>query len=163
MKLAHQHRRLTRLGMADEYAKKIKVFLPILGLFVASCAHRWSSELPATHPEAKRIYRGLHDVVLPHVDLVDVSVFEAIFILTESARSSDPHNRGISIVVASPPSDGNSTESLSPAPQPKVTVRGVSMRYLDVLDAICRQAGLVWQIDPKCIVVCNRPSQLDED
>ena len=139
----------------------MRLILPTVCLLLASCAHYWSSELPATHPEAKRIYETLHDRVIPSIDLIDVPVSDAIFALSKSAQNSDPQHRGVSIVLVLTPSDSKTGESVFPPPEPKVTVRGASMRYLDVLDAICSQAGLVWQIEPKCIIVHTRSNAVE--
>ena len=40
--------------------------------------------------------------------------------------------------------------------EPPITLRGTSMRFLDVIDDVCRQAGLFWWLDTKCLVVAGK-------
>lgn len=96
-------------------------FLLMLPLLLASCAHHWSSELPATHPEADRVYRYLHPIVIPQVELVDAHVLDAVAFLCDATRRCSPDGQGISVILEIVDSDK------------KVTIRRASMGSLNFI------------------------------
>lgn len=108
----------------------------------AQNTQRWSCELPSTHSDAQRVYERLQKIVIPRVDFQSASVVDAINVVAE--LPSPDGGRGVGTVVSL---NGN---------EPPITLHGKAMRFLDVIDSICKQAGLFWWIDPTRLVIANK-------
>ncbi len=127
---------------------------------VASCAQqsqRWVRELPSTHPNSRQVHERLQEIVIPRIDFVNALLRDVVTSLCNQARDK---NWGVNLVFSvggdgPPPPPGSSGAEFA-ASEPKITIHGSSMRYLDVVDNICAQTGSFWWIDSRALVIASK-------
>lgn len=118
---------------------------------------RWSCELSATHPNPKPIYEKIKKIIIPRIDFKNAPVSDAMTML---ATLDAEHNWGVNFAFSpgtkSFPPPGGDRVAGDKSTEPQITLCGTSMRYLDVIDSICKQAGLFWWFDSRALVIANK-------
>lgn len=79
--------------------------------------------------------------LVPSVDLRGAPILDAIAFLREASEQHDPGGSGVGFIVVDPPLETRVT----------VSARNISVH--DLLNEICHQGGLVWQMSSNGIVL----------
>jgi len=118
----------------------ITVWLALL----CSCAHVGSRELLSPNPHVKEIRTGLDKIVFAQVSFRDVDVRDVLNFISDEARSASGDHAGVSMMI-----HGRATV-------PTITINMRNATFCQVLDEACRQADLVWRIEPQCVLITPR-------
>jgi len=113
----------------------------------------------------------MNQTVIPEVDLENVPAEDALKFWEGTSRTYHPQHFKFVHVMSNPitytvqttaPGETRRVPTATPAPTPaKVTVRRKNITSEQLLDAICRQANLVWTIMGRAVVIKPNPAATD--
>ena len=117
--------------------KQIGILLAIL--IFTSCTHMGRNELPSERSDAPHLRRFIQKMVIPEIDLNDASLEDAIQFLVKSG--SENNHPSMSIIAMH-----------EVKIETGITIHGKDLSFFDVLDEICDQSGMKWQIIGKILI-----------
>jgi len=120
------------------YVKKFGVLMCILVL--NACCHMGNYEVASDSEASGKIRNHIRKMVIPEVDLHEVSLSEAISFLVESGGRNNEVS--MSIVLLNPSEEDS-----------RISIRKHDVSFFDVLEEICRQSDMRWKIDGKIVIV----------
>jgi len=119
--------------------------------------------MPSSSPRAEEIRKAMNQTVIPQVDLENVTAEDALKFWDETSRTYHPQHFKFTHVISYPitytvqttaPGETRRVPVAAPAPTPhRVTVRRKNITSKRLLDEICHEAGLVWTIMGRAIVI----------
>jgi hypothetical protein len=139
----------------------------------SSCSHLGRTEQPSSSARAPEIRKAMNETVIPEVDLENVPTEDALKFWEGTSRTYNLQHFKFVHVMSYPitytvqttaPGETRRVPMPAPAPAPtraKVTVRRKNITSEQLLDAICRQANLVWTIMGRAIVIKPNPAATD--
>jgi len=105
----------------------------------------------------------MNQTVIPVVDLENVKAEDALKFWDDTSRTYHPQHFKFTHVISYPvtytvqttaPGETRKVPTAAPAPAPqKVTVRRKNINSKQLLDEICHEAGLMWTIMGRAIVI----------
>ena len=119
----------------------------VLCLVLASCASLRQPEMVQRHdhPDLERVKKALAVISIPEANLTQLTADCAVTFWISEARENAPHHIGVSTIYRA-----------GPGSQPMVDITATNVSALTLLNAICREANLVWWLTPKCLIITPR-------
>lgn len=150
-----------------------RFLLSLCALLALSCAHLGSRELPSACPYAADIRARLDQRIFENVNFLNANITDVIQYIAEVSRDSSGRT-DVCITIRVPyvsaeldppqsPERHTSAEFVS-RPRATITLTMRSATFREVLNEVCRQADLVWQIEsgstlatpPGCVLITPR-------
>ena len=114
---------------------------------LSACACQQVAQPSRSNPMEVHKALAVPDLIIPAVNLEKVSVFDAVMFLRKCEAEQGNASRTV----------------LSRGITPRtVSIKGSSMTYLAILNAICRQADLTWTAGPKYILIHEKESTVEQ-
>ncbi|KAB2643500.1 MAG: hypothetical protein DVB29_05485 [Verrucomicrobia bacterium] len=99
----------------------------------------------------------LNSLIIPHVDLEDATIGEAIDYLRQKSCTLDPNHRGINIILTLPPREGSAgldhPETVDTLPEPHIFLELHEVPIYTALEYVAKQAGLAIHLDSYAVVL----------
>ena len=91
------------------------------------------------------VQTGLESIIVPHFSVTNMPLNDVVNLLVKSTEES---GYPCSLVLNLSPIPGNT----APIPEYFITMDLRDIQYTDLLDAVCRQTGLMWRLTPIPII-----------
>ena len=92
-----------------------------------------------------RVQSGLDSIIVPHFSVTNMPLTDVVNLLV---KTTEEGGYPCSLVLNSSPLPGN----IAPIPEYFITMDLRDIKYTDLLDEVCRQSGLMWQLTPIPII-----------
>ncbi len=108
----------------------------------------------------------LNSLIIPHVDLEDATIGEAIDYLRQKSCTLDPNHRGINIILTLPPREGSAgldhPETVDTLPEPHIFLELHEVPIYTALEYVAKQAGLAIHLDSYAVVLLPESAEKED-